>query len=571
MLGLNDTRIGYGAIPSCQTQQFDGGLVLKPAGTRSATVACFVRPYSHQSPPHCARSGARCELIPSNLRHTYLHVPLVTSFSSIVHEVELTIFIHCPAPQSLPSLATTNITNITMALPQNLTADPTLPHHPITPPRPSMPAYLNKNNIQQWSFLSNRAKRCYRRYACEAKDLVVGPMPAAEFLQFLPQTKEKMPDSKEAFVHVPARAKLEEEIYTPLITALNGMYGQSRCPNFVFCDTSTRGVDHGAPGSVKPDVCCYATHRLELVELNKATKGPVGDLGLADLFIEVKREPGQDYFRDPGPEVDRALHKFILSHCKVTTLALGQHIAYAAESLGRQHRRVYFSAALAGSMARLIRWDRAGAIVSESFDLHKEPEVLCEFFWRYSHASEAERGYDLTVEVATGKQETFFKNSIERHVQMQLDLEDMSKMAKREKVSANKKLAAGVTEHYQKGRVFAVTTLDSQRKKHRILISRPLVMPLSIADRAIRYYWAVDADGDSGNILLLKDTWRDTAPDIPQEGNVLAVLLESGVPAIPQLNHHGDVPEGEGSEGQFSNSYVWSSFNGGYEQLPRLR
>ncbi|KAI0308449.1 hypothetical protein OF83DRAFT_1020036, partial [Amylostereum chailletii] len=49
----------------------------------------------------------------------------------------------------------------------------------------------------------------------------------------------------------------------------------------------------------------------------------------------------------------------------------GQIIAYAHALLSMQFRLYCFSFLIFGSKARFIRWDRAGAVVSEAFDYVK--------------------------------------------------------------------------------------------------------------------------------------------------------------------------------------------------------
>ncbi|GBE84586.1 hypothetical protein BKA93DRAFT_428387 [Sparassis latifolia] len=442
-----------------------------------------------------------------------------------------------------------------MATPSPPSSQEFLPE-PVTPHRSSRnvvvaatPTTRDETGAQQWGFESKLANDRYERYSQEAEEFTVGPMPIEDFLNFLPEAPTKRPSARNAFSDVPECADKEKDIYTPLIAALNAeRNGRKRCPGFVFLDTSSRGTNHGKPGSVKPDVVCYSTEIVDSVETNKTTHEPIGDLSFADLYIEVKGRPEQDYFTDPPPNSDPAAHKFVLNIASERKLDrakhdLGQNIAYAVDAFARQFRTSYFSVSLSGTLARLIRWDRGGIMVSESFDLHKKPQALCEFLWRYAHASGAERGYDCTVEHATEEEEALFEKCITGHVQLQLDLEDIGQLVGKEKKAAEKKLAAGVEEHFQPGTVAAVTTFDENSNKHRVLVSRPIVWPLSLASRATREYWAVAADGDCGKVVYLKDTWRYTGDGLLKEGDVLADLLGGGVPHIPQLVHHGDVPQ----------------------------
>ncbi|GBE84635.1 predicted protein [Sparassis crispa] len=381
-------------------------------------------------------------------------------------------------------------------------------------------------------FAPKNAEERYLRYAEEARKFFLGPMPVDDFLDFLPKADMSgMPRPRNAFDALPRKPKRESEIYTPLIAALNGGL-DPRCPGFTFTDTSTRSINQGKVGSMKPDVCCYASDVLNSVHKHPKTGKHVADLGYTDLFFELKRR------KDPPIVRLRSHHQFILNIKNKTTLrqateALGQNTAHATEAMARQHRSFYFSISLARTSARIIRWDRGGAIASEAFDLHQHPEPLCEFLWRYAHASESQRGYDPTVECATPDEEDLFRTAIERHVQIQLGLQ------------AGDSLKKAVEEHYEPGIVAAIHIVDegSENTVHRLLVSRPVVSPLSMASRATRGYWAVSADGSSrGEVLFLKDTWRYDAERLTKEGQILADLRGCGVQNIPLLAYHGDVP-----------------------------
>jgi len=70
-------------------------------------------------------------------------------------------------------------------------------------------------------------------------------------------------------------------------------------------------------------------------------------------------------------------------------------------------RRMYLkeraatSLSICGWFARFIRWDRSGAIVTQSFDYIKEPHILASFFWRYAHLNQSQRGYNASVSPAS--------------------------------------------------------------------------------------------------------------------------------------------------------------------------
>ena len=68
-----------------------------------------------------------------------------------------------------------------------------------------------------------------------------------------------------------------------------------------------------------------------------------------------------------------------------------------------QFRTFVFSLELYQSThtARLLRWDRAGVVVTEAFNFVEKPELLVEFLRRFDQLSPDRRGWDPTVQPAT--------------------------------------------------------------------------------------------------------------------------------------------------------------------------
>lgn len=301
---------------------------------------------------------------------------------------------------------------------------------------------------------------------------------------------------------------------------------------------------------MKPHICCFGTHHHNLVKDSERTSRV--DLGYSELFVEVKAHSSQDFFVDPSSDAtpeDRASYEFVSRfrdegvESRVNR-ALGQHCAYVTEIFARQPRVFLFSISMAGSSARLCRWDRAGVIVSESFDIRVYPDWLCEFLWRFSCVSAAERGHDTTFTLALPREETLFVDAITRHVQAQLVVE-------------GDELTKAVSEHYKEGFVMAVdvmTSLDNERKTKRktqlqvdrYLVSRPVISPLSPTGRGTRGYWAVHAT--SHQLVFLKDAWRHYRD---MEGSVIAGLNKLNVCNVPSFIGADDVYEGSELSGAF--------------------
>ncbi len=82
-----------------------------------------------------------------------------------------------------------------------------------------------------------------------------------------------------------------------------------------------------------------------------------------------------------------------------------QLIKYVAEVQARQHRTSVFSLFIVKNKARLIRWDRIGAIVSKPFFYIRDtPSVekdgctnLLNYVYKIASASAQDQGYDPTV------------------------------------------------------------------------------------------------------------------------------------------------------------------------------
>lgn len=426
-----------------------------------------------------------------------------------------------------------------------------------------VPMALNDALSETRGMEPERAKHRNRRRVQEYKRRTVGPMPVQSFFrQFM-----RFPDSdgsrptmrswKGAFRAVPPNASTPAEIYEPLvrlsalssfrtltciqIAALNNQTKhRSRCPGFIFRSTSARTISPRKLAHMKPHICCYKTSIVDTVENSPPTSRC--DFGYAEMFIEVKSHPRHDFFVDPSQDAtskERSSHEFLSSSSdeeftKRRDRALGQHIVYVTEIMARQHRSFLFSISMSGSHARLLRWDRAGCIVSESFDIRERPDLLCEFLWRFSHVDDVGRGHDGTVEAATEEEEEQFRAAISNHVQYQLGLQDDDPY-----------LSVALSEHYLPGRVTVIPVLlqdaiSTPANIHRIIVSRPVVSPLHLSGRGTRGFWGVD--GRSGGVVFLKDTWRAYS-ELEYEGVTLQRMNGLGVRNIPSLVTHGDVPD----------------------------
>ncbi|KAI0712051.1 hypothetical protein C8Q76DRAFT_796939 [Earliella scabrosa] len=377
-----------------------------------------------------------------------------------------------------------------------------------------------------------------KRNVQDSRQWTVGPMPVQEFLQYFLRlddhsSHERM-SSRDAFKSVPPRADTAAGIHEPLIVALTETKAsQRRCPGFVFDNASARSPHTHQLGYMTPHICLYRPDNLDTV----LSSDPLSrkEFGYAELFVEVTGDPTQDFFVDPPPDTSSATHEFATSSddpafVAFVDRALGQHISYVAEIFARQSRVCVFTVALFGSRARLFRWDRTGCIVSTSFDIRAQPELLCDFFWRFARADDAARGHDPTTQMASPAEEVLFRCCIRAHVQSQLGVEEID-------------LEQALSAHYEPNHVFsfyvlqqgAIANLGSIR---RYLASRPVISPTYLAGKGTRGFWAVDAL--THRVVFLKDTWR---PISEIEGETLVTMNDVGVRNIPSVEWHGDIPD----------------------------
>ncbi|KAF8062452.1 hypothetical protein FPV67DRAFT_1508553, partial [Lyophyllum atratum] len=302
--------------------------------------------------------------------------------------------------------------------------------------------------------------------------LFVGPMPLDQFLnEFLPQpVAVPVPGDVSAtlFDDMP-RAKLERQMYKPFIDLIrnNGLI-----PGYQIVNTSDY-PDHDSDVKIRPDPTMYKS----TVDVSKK----VMQFGELELHFELK-----------GRSQDRS-----------------QLIHYATEWFSRQHRRFAFTVFICDPWVRFIRWDRAGAVVSERFDYRKNSQPLIDFLWRFTHHDDAGRGKDPTVVPATPHQVGL----------AHLYLSEWKKGPETPVV------------------VFEVPDVDGAPR--RFIAWFCMAHSGSLTGRCTRAYPVYEEA--TGKRYFLKDTWR--AHDLAKEASILRELQEAGVQYIPPFVCGGDLLE----------------------------
>ncbi|KAG7097890.1 hypothetical protein E1B28_005203 [Marasmius oreades] len=290
-----------------------------------------------------------------------------------------------------------------------------------------------------------------------------------------------------------ANCSREKESY-PFLSKAFSAY----CPSLEIINTSkhpTTVIWGRQEVEIKPDISAY-------LKGGRATgEDSAVDIDKVEVMIEGKWTISDDAFDDTGKSFERNS-----GQGKDTR---GQITAYAAAQLARQHRTHCFSVLFVKDSARLIRWDRAGAIATKKFNFVKE-HWLAMFFHRYNFASPSTRGVDTSVE------RLLSTDPLAKEAREALGTQSNEALHKFKIVDDE----TGVITYY--------------------IGSKPLFnFGSSFTGRCTRCYKVYDIKREK--IVFMKDTWRVDAKDVTKEGEVYRLLKERGVPNILTLVTYGDV------------------------------
>lgn len=278
------------------------------------------------------------------------------------------------------------------------------------------------------------------------------------------------------------------------------------------------------PEHRKPDISVFSN----VPNLNSAIQQPQEfRWGTVELWIENKPKT-----RDPFITIEE-LYKHAedvtchIGWTKIDYKTSGQLIAYATALHRFQFRVFSFSVVLFDDSARLLRWDRSGAIYTETFQW--KDGILFEFLWRFNYLSAVDRGYDTTVCPAEDDEAEAALPKLRDH----LKVENLGR------------------EHLHKILVWDDHTFDNEFRRY--ITPSANWATNALIGRATFGYIAYDVE--SGDLVYLKDFWRVDNDEIQTEGEVYRELHKAHVPNIAILGHDGDV-RSIIDDGQASHSVV---------------
>jgi len=269
-------------------------------------------------------------------------------------------------------------------------------------------------------------------------------------------------------------------------------------PQLCFVDSHCRGdKDNGYPFETKPDISVY--HQ------SLGDKVPAScDSSLIDVHIEFKRYTWDDPFGIPTTTSHR--NSAFIATTPNKTNTLGQIGAYATSQLASQFRTHCYSVYVNCDHARIIRWERDGAIVMEPI-FYNVDSALVRFFSQYSQAPPGLHGIDTTISPASTAEAKLARSK--------LDLPEDTDMFQTTVPRTTDGLPSMV--------IFAHPDIYS-------------ITPFGHTTHACPAY-----DPKRNCVVFLKDSWRLDGDDIILEGHIYAELTASHVPNVPHCLASGDV------------------------------
>ncbi|KAI0089863.1 hypothetical protein BDY19DRAFT_941185 [Irpex rosettiformis] len=191
------------------------------------------------------------------------------------------------------------------------------------------------------------------------------------------------------------------------------------CPsNYVLKDTTTQCA-HDALTKAIP-ICGLFSEKMGYQRV--ANSHP---MSIIDIPVEIKPQKYRDAFvptinkkrKVMEGKVEMANEFLCTGMTGVNIKRRGQQIDYPSQIMPLQHRSHVFSISAASHYARLIRRDRADAVVHESFSyVDGPPNWLGEFLFRCSHATLEQCGFDTNVEKATRSNIPLLENAADEYM-----------------------------------------------------------------------------------------------------------------------------------------------------------
>ena len=281
------------------------------------------------------------------------------------------------------------------------------------------------------------------------------------------------------------------------------------CTNYVARFTGDR-VDYEA--SLKPDITFFSKNNAADLQESLDTAPPVTSFLHMELFVEFKHDAPSDPFRDlenGGMEERDTING---------DNTRGQCLLYAANQLAYHHRLFAFSLVICGKVARFVRWDREGAVVSAGIDCSQCQDLVIEFLQRFNHLTDDQRGLDPTAVTPTPEEVEMFESAVAR-----VEIECLKRSIGDRKIHPR----------------FRLEVRGANDRASYYVVGKALDYNLGVVGRCTRGFIALDLD--TKECVFLKDMWRPDVPGVKPENVWYEKLAKAEVPHLVRFKHASDV------------------------------
>ena len=325
---------------------------------------------------------------------------------------------------------------------------------------------------------------------------------------------EGLESESEMYYDTFARSSLSSRGPISLIIQPQTMVANSICSTIRAFNTSEHPYPRDSQ-KYKPDITFYDINASE-------PESCLSSFQKMEMFVEFKRGDPSDPFY--------SYRQLPFEELFDNTCTARRQIALCSTRLqAYQFRTWAFSVGIFGDVARLFRWDRAGAIVSEPIPYtQKGNRELAEFLCRFDIMNRTQRGFDPTVFDASPEEAAAFEEAIKTAV-------------KRKGGSLLKELlgSVGNKDDYPRRRIEIPTREDDGRIISYIL-GRPIENARLPTGRSTRCFVAMSKDTE--DLVFLKDSWRLDIPDLMGETHWFGRL--DGARNVCVFLHGSDVRSG---------------------------
>ncbi|KAF9260641.1 hypothetical protein L218DRAFT_946590 [Marasmius fiardii PR-910] len=289
------------------------------------------------------------------------------------------------------------------------------------------------------------------------------------------------------------------------------------CPQLKFIDSSSLPTEskYGRPSvQLKPDISSYFKSELSAPS---ALDPPAPSPAPPVTKRAVNFEKVEVIIETRAPRFERDSEQGGSTRGRITMYGIAQ--------LAEQHRTHCFSVVIVERYARLIWWNRAGAVVTPRFDYFQD-ESLAKFFHLYASAAPDVRGLDTSASTSD-------EHFDERYPQWQKDA--------RERLSPDptKPLSDDHPLFLFDVRVRSDVQPESVQYKKFVGTTPFIRNTHSLTGRSTRCYRVWDAE--TKQVQFMKDTWRSIEPGVMEEGEIYEALKKENVRNILTLVTYGDV------------------------------